>query len=272
MQELTGIKCVAFDFYGTMFISGAGDIGVDEKQKTAHKRHLKKALKEAGFSADHPSLAEKGLSEFRRIIEQHTKQKQEEDIDYPEPNILTIWQKALTALAKLNLIEGPVTEDQAICVALGFEYRTNTVWPVPGLREVLTELLDRQMTLGIISNSQFYTPLTFEALIGETTGDFGFDKDLQKWSYKEGIKKPSLRFYRTFTDELPAKNLAPGEVLFVGNDLFKDIVPAKNSGMKTALFVGDHRSLRHENEDLTYPDHQPDIIIDDLHQIVECLG
>ncbi len=272
LQELMGIRCVAFDFYGTMFISAAGDIGVDEKQKAAHKRHLKEALKQAGFSADYASTAEKGLAAFQKIIEQYAKQKQKESIDYPEPNIVTVWQEALASLAKHNFIEGPITKEQATCVAMEFEFRANTVWPLPGLREALGELLDQQLTLGIISNSQFYTPLTFEVLMGQTTDEFGFDTNLQKWSYREGIKKPSLRFYRTFTDELQAKNLTPGEVLFVGNDLFKDIVPAKKTGMKTALFVGDHRSLRHKNEDLTYPDHQPDIIIDGLHQIIECLA
>ena len=30
LKSIPDIKCVAFDFYGTMFISGVGDIGVDE--------------------------------------------------------------------------------------------------------------------------------------------------------------------------------------------------------------------------------------------------
>lgn len=271
LQKLDDIQCVAFDFYGTMFISGAGGIGVDNEQKATYQPYLREALKRAGFSNSSTTATKKGVLEFQKTIEQSVKRKKEEGVNFPEPNIIEVWQEVLTALAKLNFIKGPITKNQAIWVAVEFEFRANTVWPVPSLRNTLEELLNRQITLGILSNSQFYTPLTFEALIGQATDDFGFDPDLQKWSYQEGIKKPSARFYSTFTDELSAKNVAAGEVLYVGNDLFKDIIPAKKMGMKTALYVGDTRSLRHKSEDLACPDHQPDIIIDGLHQIIECL-
>lgn len=272
LQKLTDIRCVAFDFYGTMFISGAGDIGVDSEQEEACKYHLMEALKRAGFASVSPLIAKKGLLEFQRVIEQYVKKKQESGIKYPEPNIIWIWQKVLILLAKQNLIKRSITKDQAVCAAVEFEFRANTIWPVPRLHRVLKELLGKELALGIVSNSQFYTPLTFEALMGQTTDDFGFDADLQKWSYREGIKKPSTRFYRTFTDELSEKNIAPREVLYVGNDLFKDVIPAKELGMRTGLYVGDTRSLRHKNDDLANPAHQPDIIIDDLSQITECLG
>ena len=274
LSKLTDIKCVSLDFYGTMFISGVGDIGVDEEQKSASKRYIREALEQVGFSpAKKDAAGQKALEQFKRALEQQIAQKRStEGIEFPEPTIISVWQDVLKALAQMNIIEGKITEEVSIRVAVEFEFRANNIWPVPELDAILKDLLTHDCKLGIISNSQFYTPLAFEALMGETTDAFGFDPDLQKWSYENGVKKPSLQFYSRFTDELPAKNLAPENVLYIGNDLFKDIIPAKKLGMKTGLYVGDRRSVRHEKEDLEPPKNKPDIIINDLHQIASCLA
>lgn len=271
LASLEGIKCVAFDFYGTMFVSGVGDIGVDEEQKEAYKRIFEGALADAGFQAAHPSPGQTGLQQFREVIDRQIEEQKEEGVEYPEPDIVTVWEEVLAALVQLNFLEGPITRKQAIRFAVEFEFRANNIWPVPDLEEVLNELLQGGFALGIISNSQFYTPLAFEALIGNSTDAFGFDPDLQIWSYRHGLKKPSLEFYRKFTGQLEQKSIAAEEVLYVGNDLFKDIIPAKKLNMRTALYVGDRRSLRHEAQDLTHAGHRPDIIIDDLRQVPECL-
>ncbi|HLR24913.1 MAG TPA: HAD hydrolase-like protein, partial [Fodinibius sp.] len=66
--------------------------------------------------------------------------------------------------------------------------------------------------------------------------------------------------------------LQPEEILYVGNDIRKDVQPAKTLGMRTALYVGDRRSLRHQTGELDTDDYRPDLIIDDLRQIEECLA
>jgi putative hydrolase of the HAD superfamily len=273
LKTLRDIHCVAFDFYGTMFISGVGDIGIDESDQSANKRRFVEALKYIGFKpSDEASAAKTGIQEFQGIINDHIKEKKTEDgIDYPEPDIIAVWKEVLLSLKERQIIKEPVTREKAVRLAVEFEFRANSIWPTPDLDIILREILDKGCKLGIISNSQFYTPLAFEALIGQTTDDFGFDKDLQKWSYVNGTKKPSLRFYEEFVDELPDKNISPESVLYVGNDLFKDILPAKQLNMKTALYVGDRRSIRHEKADLSYPHQRPDLVIDDLRQILECL-
>lgn len=271
LQKLSEIKCVAFDFYGTMFVSGVGDISVDEEQKQGYQTIISKSLESTGFSDLESTAGSIGLKQFESTIKRHIKYKKKEGIDYPEPDITAVWNEVLAALVQQNLIEGPVTEEQVIRFAVEFEFRANDIWPVPELDDVLKKLLNRNLKIGILSNSQFYTPLAFEALMGQSTEAYGFDPDLQKWSYQCGIKKPSLRFYRQFAKELPDKKINPQEVLYVGNDLFKDVIPARKLQMKTVLYVGDRRSLRHEEPDLQKTAHQPDIIIDDLHQILECL-
>ncbi|MBN2733022.1 MAG: HAD family hydrolase [Balneolaceae bacterium] len=271
LKKLEGINCVAFDFYGTMFISGIGDISVDEEQKQGYQEIINESLQSTGFSITKSSTGKAGLEQFKLTIDRHIQRKKEEGIDYPEPDIIAVWSEVLAALLQQNFIEGPIKKEHAIRFAIEFEFRANDIWPVPQLDDVLQQLLNRNLKLGILSNSQFYTPLAFEALIGQSTDDYGFDPDLQKWSYRCGIKKPSLYFYRQFTSELSDKEIKPQEVLYVGNDLFKDIIPARKLQMKTALYVGDRRSLRHEERDLKNGGYQPDIIIDDLQQIIDCL-
>src|SRR5699024_4883365 len=126
---------------------------------------------------------------------------------------------------------------------------------------------------GAPSSSEICTLSLHDALpilVGTNIAGAGFTEKLLKWSYRHGVKKPSLDIYRLFIDELPAYNLKAEEVLYVGNDLFKDVIPAKKLGMKTALFVGDRRSIRHKKSDLIRKQ-MPDIIIDELSQIEECV-
>lgn len=271
LETLEGIECVALDFYGTMFISGVGDIGVDEEQNTAYAPIFEKALTNSGIGYSNPTIGKTGVQQFEKSIDRTVEERKAEGIEYPEPNLIDIWQKVLVSLEQLNLIDGPITQEKAIRFAVEFEFMANKIWPVPNLASILNQLLNSGLALGIISNSQFYTPLAFEALIGVSPSEFGFEEELQKWSYKQGVKKPSLAFYRSFTDELETKAFGPENVLYVGNDLFKDVIPAQQLNMKTALYVGDRRSLRHEQKDLRKPENKPDLIIDELHQISECI-
>ena len=43
---------------------------------------------------------------------------------------------------------------------------------------------------------------------------------------------------------LGKNGVAPGEVLYVGNDMLNDVYAAGQVGFRTALFAGDQRSLR----------------------------
>jgi putative hydrolase of the HAD superfamily len=273
LQQLNSIECVAFDFYGTMFISGVGDIGIDEEQETENDALFRDALKDTGFTILNPAAGILGIEIFEKTISEHIARREKEGVDYPEPDIIDVWLEVLDRLSKENLISGGANKEKAIRFAIEFEFRVNKVWPVPDLAYVLNQLSEQNFTLGIISNSQFYTPMAFEALLGKSPERFGFDHELLNWSYASGLKKPSIHFYRLFMDALKEnKGLGPEKVLYVGNDVEKDIKPAKKLGMKTALFVGDARSVRHDHEDLQDPLCQPDLIVDDLSQIIECLA
>lgn len=271
LQKLDDIRCVAFDFYGTMFISAVGDIGVDEEQKSASATYFEKALEDTGFTILDDQAGNRGTELFEETVSSHKQKAKNQGIDYPEPNIVSVWQDVLTALKNEQFIDGDLSRDAAVYFGIEFEFRINDIWPTPGLKEFLNALLDNGLTLGIISNSQFYTPIAFETFMGEDPVSFGFHPELLIWSFDTGRKKPSIHFYKIFVEAAKKKDLDPQEVLYVGNDIRKDIRPAKELGMKTALYVGDERSIRHKQKELQKPEFAPDLVIDDLHQILECL-
>jgi putative hydrolase of the HAD superfamily len=158
-------------------------------------------------------------------------------------------------------------------MAVEFEARMNPIWPMPDMEETLDSLKSREFELGIISNSQFYTPIAFEALADRTLQDLGFNTNLLHWSFDESRKKPGLIFYEHFLEkgkkELP--DLKAENYLYVGNDMLKDVYPAHELGMKTALFAGDSRSLKWRKDDARTKNLSPDLVITELRQLLECV-
>ncbi|WP_372635625.1 HAD family hydrolase [Fodinibius sp.] len=271
LQAIRGIRCVAFDFYGTMFISAVGDIGVDEKQQRQSPGWFTEALEDSGFTVAKPDVGHRGIDIFEQTVENHVRRAREEEIEYPEPDIVAVWLDVLNDLKASGDIRGETSRNKAIQFGIEFEFRINDIWPVPNLDTVLKQLKDRGLELGIISNSQYYTPIAFEALLNQPPGDFGFNENLLIWSYRTGRKKPSTDLYSIFTEAAEKEQLKPREVLYVGNDIRKDIAPAKEVGLRTALYVGDQRSIRHQPDDLKKSRYRPDLIVDDLSQVNDCL-
>lgn len=270
-QTLEEIRCVALDFYGTMFISNAGDIGIDEEQKQ-NSVYFTESLKSTGFKIINDDAGQKGVELFEETIESTITAARNKGIDYPEPDVRSVWFDVLRRLIEEEYISGELTEESAKYFGVEFEFHINQIWPVPSLAEFLQSLLKKDLTLGIISNSQYYTPIAFEAFLGSRPEEFGFNPNLLIWSFKSGRKKPSPHFYEEFVNAAEKEDIEPQEVLYVGNDIRKDIQPAKELGLKTALYVGDTRSIRHTHDELQKEKFQADLIVDDLHQILDCLA
>lgn len=274
LKSMPDIRCVAFDFYGTMFLSGTRDPEMEGEADDYAARVLH-ALRAAdikpGPSQTYPAgTGRKAIEQFEEQLSGFKEVRREEGIRHPEPDIGELWLRVLLELSGEGMIEGPIDGDTARLFALEYELQVNEVWPAPGLEEVIGGLGGNR-DLGIISNAQFYTPLTFRALTGQNPEEMGFDPALLLWSYKEGVKKPSLAFYRRFTRQLKKREYGPGEVLYVGNDIRRDVAPARKLGMKTALYAGDRRSLRHEPGEPEREPFKADLIVTALPQLLSCL-
>ena len=265
LRPVTGVRALLFDVYGTLLISGSGDVG------TAHEVTrgdvMRAALEAAGLLPPaQPLNPPPGLLED--IIGRHHERARREGIEYPEVDILEVWADALGMLGL-----GPASMDSLRRLAVEYECATNPVWPMPGMSQLLDSLVDRDLPLGIVSNAQFYTPLTLEALTGRRLEDLGFDPGLCAWSWRLREAKPSPSLFRGVLRRLAKRyGIAPHQVLYVGNDMLKDIVPAHALGLGTVLFAGDRRSLRLREGDPRVAGVAPDRVITHLNQLPGLLG
>ncbi|SDN73458.1 putative hydrolase of the HAD superfamily [Desulfonauticus submarinus] len=226
-----GIKAVIFDVYGTILISGAGDIGCEVKCVDALYNTFKFfKIKNISFTK------EKLWNIFYDIILNDHQQKKEKGILYPEVNILEIWELFLDRIS-IQLNRKEIQK-----FTLYYELAVNPCWPMPDLIDVLIWLKQKGIRLGIISNAQFYTPLILETLLGKDLQSLGFSLDMCVWSYLEGRAKPDIFLFEKLEKVLD--NCSPEEILYIGNDRLKDIWPAFLRGWKTILFAGDKRSFR----------------------------
>jgi len=262
---LEGIRAVLFDIYGTLLISGSGDIGTVREDADAGAALT--AMRRAGVIAQGFDIEADVVTLLEDTIRAHHAVSRCQGIEFPEVNITMVWRDVIAALGL------PAPQDNQLRrVAVEHECLTNPVWPMPGLDETLSALSGTGRRLGIVSNAQFYTPLTIEALTGRALDGLGFEPCLCAWSWAQGEAKPSTRLFRGILEVLDARHeIAPEETLYVGNDMLKDIWPASVTGCRTALFAGDSRSLRLREDDERVRGLEPDLVVDDLRQIPRCL-
>lgn len=254
--RITGnLQCLLFDIYGTLLISGSGDVGT-AMQPPRDDEPLRQLLHD--FDIDRP-LRQVLDRFFGAIDAQHARLKAA-GIDYPEVAIDQIWMQVL----------GWRHRDRARSFALAFELISNPVYPMPGLHQFI-EKVHQSCSMGIISNAQFYTPVLLERFFKASLEKTGFAGDLLIFSYRTGYAKPSEHLFKLAEARLEKHGITPSETLYVGNDMLNDILPAQRIGFKTALFAGDKRSLRLRQDDARCTNIVPDIIITDLLQIMDYL-
>ena len=275
LRELSGIRAVLFDIYGTLVISGSGDVGVNAAAGRAGA--FVDALAAVTLKLPRDVSGDEGVDQLRKVIEDHHAAARSEGVDYPEVEIREVWQHALDLLGvsvpdvDVGTVLKPESSPTVARLAVEYEARTNPTWTMPDAADVLRDLKRRGLLLGIVSNAQFFTPALFPAHLGDTLDGFGFDPDVRAWSWEHRRAKPGTFLYEHAAERLAEKGIEPREVLYVGNDLLNDCTPAQAVGFRTALFAGDARSLRLRAGDERVRDTRPTVTLTDLRQIVECL-
>ena len=247
------IKCLLFDIYGTLFISGSGDISLAGK-KSPEIEQLNQLLTKYTIRKSPQTL----LNEFYRAIKTRHEKLRNRGVDFPEVNIDRIWMQVLS------------NDDTDIVrqFAAEFELIVNPVYPMPNLEKMLSACRHRNILTGIISNAQFYTPCLFKWFLDSDLKDLGFDPDLIIYSYRFEVAKPSAVLFKIAAEKLKAKGIPPSCVLYLGNDMLNDIYPAKGTGFQTALFAGDKRSLRLRTDDPRCKNLSADLVLTDLDQLI----
>ncbi len=270
LETQEGLGAVLFDIYGTLFLSSSGDVGT--ARQASDETALARALDDAGFDGDLEKAGRQGRKLFYETIEERHRHRREQGVEHPEVDVRCVWREVLDSLCADGLLEGSVTKKTVLRTAVEYECRANPVWPAPALEETLAELRRRGLTLGIISNAQFYTPLLFRAFLGNRPADLGFREELCIFSWQLKEAKPSTRPYRRAASVLQRSHgLSADQALYVGNDMLNDIWPAAQVGFRTALFAGDRRSLRQREDDDRCSGVEPDIVLTELRQVLDLL-
>ena len=252
------IKCMMFDIYGTLFISGSGDIGI-AKKKSPEAYEESYELKELLIKFKIRETPKAVLNDLFAAIEKKHAQLRKQGVDFPEVEIDRIWMNILKNNNRVTVRK----------FAAMFEMIVNPVYQMPNLKEMLSACKKSKVLLGIISNAQFYTPCLFEWLLNSNLEKLGFHPDLIVFSYRSGHAKPSPFMFQSAVEKLKRLNVSADSALYIGNDMLNDIYPAKKAGFNTALFAGDTRSLRLRKNVPECKTLSPDLIITDLIQLLE---
>jgi putative hydrolase of the HAD superfamily len=253
---LDGIRAVVFDIYGTLLISDAGEIcsGTESRRIAA----MGQVIDDTGLDLKVKAL----LRCYDDQIERALQSGREEGIDFPEVEIREVWRKIF-----LQQPVDPISDERLEEIAIAYECISNPVWPMPGARCVIERLRSAGLTLGIVSNAQFYTPLVMESLFETALSDLGFSEDWTVYSFRTGQGKPSPAIYEEMKMRAGNAGVLPEEILYVGNDMIKDVEPAAAVGFNTCLFAGDARSLRLGNGWIDDAKNIADVIVTSLDQI-----
>ncbi len=271
------IRAIAFDVYGTILVSASGDID----ESVISTDNLRSAFDASGIKLVNGLPGQQGiltgiLDEFKNSIRDFHQVESTEDKPYPEIDVLQIWEKIILGNQNRNLLQF----DDPLCIkcfTFIFEVLSNRIYPMPGMKEVIQTLAGKEIPLGIVSNAQFYTPVILNYFLHGSLTDSDqvqpFDSDLTVFSYRHQRSKPDTYLFEWLKQQYRKKyGIYADEVLFVGNDMFRDIFPARAAGFKTALFAGDTKSLKMRQEKPELRKLTPDYIVTDLHQILNIIA
>ena len=198
LSKMQRFSAMLFDVYGTLLISGAGDIGFN-REPTERVDDLRNLLLRYGINLTPDRLADV----LHRFIERTHDISRRRGIDYPEVDIVQVWQQVL-GLNDMNWVKD---------FALEYELIINPVYPMPGLEHLLLACQTRKMPMGIISNAQFYTVDLLQRFLGATLEKRGLDHRLLFFSWREGHAKPSTVMFNRAKQVLVGRGIPAESVL-----------------------------------------------------------
>ncbi|MEM1067271.1 MAG: HAD family hydrolase [Planctomycetota bacterium] len=260
LSRLTGIRAVIFDVYGTLVISGSGDVG--SVDATPHDQALGSALEAVGL----PTSEGLTVENLHRQIAALNAARKNEQCPKPEVDIVEAWRMTLSDAQ----VECPI--ETVVRLACQYEARANPTWPMPGAAELLDSLRAAKTPSGIVSNAQIFTiPLVLDLLDAEDLPAAGFDLDLCVFSNRYRQAKPGPRLFDVLREALTRQGIRSNEAIYVGNDMLNDVWAASQAGLRTAWFAGEQRSCRARADDPRCQSLQPDVVLTSLTQLLQCI-
>jgi len=264
-STLTDIHAVVFDIYGTLLISGTGDVGTSDDSD--NDAAIEDAMEAAGCLSQTARVP--SIDQLHSEIRRSNDERMNESCPKPEIDIFEIWRNTLIAAGLASLAE---QTDRLVMLAAHYEARANPTWPMPGAKELLGILSSSGLPLGIVSNAQAFTLPLVDDLVGGPIDQHGFDLDLCIYSFRYRQAKPSPRLFDALRAGLRRRGISPQQTLYVGNDKLNDIWAASQAGLRTAWFAGDQRSCRPRADDPRCASLEPDLVLTEWRQLPSCLN
>jgi len=213
------IKAILFDLYGTLI-----DIETDESLEEIY-RGIAHYLTYQGVYLHRWEVRDR----YCQIMKQ---QREESAEEYPEIDVEAVWE---TFLEQEGIKTAPARRDLArTLVHLYRGISRKRLQPYPDVKKVLDQL-QPHYRMAILSDAQPGYALPEIKAVGL---DGYFDPIIISADY--GFRKPDMRL---FAKPLDILKLTPGEVIYVGNDMYRDIYGASRLGIKT-LFVDSNQGAK----------------------------
>ncbi len=239
------IKALFFDLNGTVI-----DIRTDESGPDVY-RTLSNLLDYQGVRLS--------PDEFRDAFwERNKKQRKSSPEFYPEFDAVGIFESILLDYGTEFTRRLPKTIQKTLPLLLAQAFRAATRFQLqlyPGVTDIL-DMLGERYLLAAVSDGQSAWAIPELNSVGLSA----YFKEVVV-SSDLGYRKPDPRIFRIVLDKL---NLTPEEVLFIGNDMYRDVCGAKRVGMKTIFFQSNQGDRKPRDE-------EPDYIIYDFRQLPEAV-
>ena len=212
------VRGIVFDLNGTLI-----DINTDEGNEQVY-RSISHLLKYYGIRTSRGDVRE---GYYQTLKEQRRRGGEE----FPEFDAVAVWRECGAGRAARSGVTIPKNKLAVLPHFLAELYRgisLNRLELYPDVREVLDELRPRYR-LAALSDAQSAWAVPEMRLAGLEdyfypvvgSGDFGY-------------RKPDQRLFAT---TLKRMHLPAEEVVFVGNDMYRDIFGARQAGLRTVFFA-----------------------------------
>ncbi|MGW8195504.1 MAG: HAD family hydrolase [Desulforhopalus sp.] len=227
-------KGILFDINGTLV-----DILTDEGRDDIY-RTISNYLRYQGINIDADSLRNEYFSRLQ-------KQKKLSGEQFPEFDVVKLWQDFLEERVCAATLDDAESEKlESMPQFLAEIYRAASMFKLqlyPEVEETLT-ILARQYRLAALSDAQSAWAMPELRAVG-----LGSYFETVVVSGDLGYRKPDPRI---FSQAIEQMQLSPQDVLFVGNDMYRDIYGAQQAGMQAVYFSSNQGRTKYKDTEPDY--------------------
>lgn len=221
------VRALIFDINGTLI-----DINTDEGMEEIY-RAIGHVLTYQGISLRRFEVRDL----YFRIMDEQRRASNEE---YPEFDAVAIWREIIERYASgytRSLPPEEIEQTPRFLAKLHRGISRRRLQLYPDVKDMLDQLRPRYR-LAAVTDAQ--SPYALPELHAVGLLDY-FDPVIVSGDY--GYRKPDARLFRHALEEL---HVNAEEVLYVGNDIYRDVFGAQQLGIKTVFFIASNQGERYK--------------------------